>query len=237
MSRLDETVTEPAAYVLPLHRADDDSGWASADWRLRRGRIVLLDGRLTGRAEAAAEVDQLGAAAADPHRRPLGAPRAAARRTRHRRRGSRGRRRDADHRDRGRGPRRVAVHLPAADRATPSTSSTWSRRVEAAAAKADCPIVLEGYGPPPDPRISSMTVTPDPGVIEVNVAPTTGFADQRQAAGNPLRGGPAGAAFAPSRSTSTAPTAVPAAATTSPWAASPPPIRRCCAVPTCWCRC
>ena len=44
INRLEETVTEPAAYVLPLHRADDDSGWASADWRLRRGRIVLLDG-------------------------------------------------------------------------------------------------------------------------------------------------------------------------------------------------
>ena len=41
----------------------------------------------------------------------------------------------------------------------------------------------------------------------------------------------------PSRSTSTAPTAAPAAATTSPSAASRPPIRRCCAGPTCWCRC
>jgi hypothetical protein len=44
MSRLEEPVTEPAAYVLPLHRRDDDSGWASADWKLRRGRIVLLEG-------------------------------------------------------------------------------------------------------------------------------------------------------------------------------------------------
>ena len=44
LARLDEPVTEPAAYVLPLHRRDDDSGWASADWKLRRGRIVLLEG-------------------------------------------------------------------------------------------------------------------------------------------------------------------------------------------------
>ena len=43
-ARLDESVTEPAAYVLPLHRRDDDAGWASADWQLRRGRIVLLEG-------------------------------------------------------------------------------------------------------------------------------------------------------------------------------------------------
>ncbi len=30
--------------MLPLHRREDDAGWASADWQLRRGRIVLLDG-------------------------------------------------------------------------------------------------------------------------------------------------------------------------------------------------
>ena len=44
LARLEEPVIEPAAHVLPLHRRDDDSGWASADWRLRRGRIVLLEG-------------------------------------------------------------------------------------------------------------------------------------------------------------------------------------------------
>ena len=42
--RLDESTTSPAAFVLPLHRRDDDLGWASADWRLRRGRIVLIEG-------------------------------------------------------------------------------------------------------------------------------------------------------------------------------------------------
>ena len=56
-------------------------------------------------------------------------------------------------------------------------------RVEAAAAKVDCPVVIEGYGPPSDPRLTSMTVTPDPGVIEVNVAPTATFAEQRDQLG------------------------------------------------------
>ena len=44
LARLDESTTSPAAFVLPLHRRDDDLGWASADWRLRRGRIALLEG-------------------------------------------------------------------------------------------------------------------------------------------------------------------------------------------------
>ena len=40
-----------------------------------------------------------------------------------------------------------------------------------------------------------------------------------------------------SRSMSTAHTAARAVATTSRSAAPRPPIRRCCAAPTCWCRC
>ena len=53
-------------------------------------------------------------------------------------------------------------------------------RVHAAAAKIGRPVVIEGYEPPADPRLTSTTITPDPGVIEVNVAPTASFAEQTQ---------------------------------------------------------
>ena len=49
--------------------------------------------------------------------------------------------------------------------------------IEATAAVLDTPVIIEGYEPPKDHRLRKLAVTPDPGVIEVNVHPAFAWDD------------------------------------------------------------
>jgi uncharacterized protein (DUF2126 family)/transglutaminase-like putative cysteine protease len=179
LARLEEPAAEPAAYVLPLHRREDELGWASADWKFRRGRIVLLEGDspaglrlplnsiswrppqppfqadpLIKRGRLSVEPETVEAEIDDDESAPVTAM-------------------VAEVRDGV-----LYIFIPPTEELEDFVDLI--ARVEAAAAKADSPVVIEGYGPPPDPRLQSASVTPDPGVIEVNVAPTSSFIQQKE---------------------------------------------------------
>ncbi|WP_118179903.1 DUF2126 domain-containing protein [Paraburkholderia phosphatilytica] len=47
--------------------------------------------------------------------------------------------------------------------------------VEATAAELKMQVIVEGYPPPRDPRLKMLQVTPDPGVIEVNIHPASNW--------------------------------------------------------------
>ncbi|WP_069165716.1 transglutaminase family protein [Nocardia altamirensis] len=186
LTRLDTEVSEPTAYVLSLFRRDDGSGWASSDWRMRRGasadqpggRIVLTEGD----SPAGLRLPLDSVSWRTPRRRPDSDPLIAEPLTVHRaeppavvapadwepttalvaevRNG------------------RLHVFLPPVEELDAFLDLV--RRVEAAAVAVGSPVVLEGYAPPVDARLRTFSVTPDPGVIEVNVQPTVSFADQAE---------------------------------------------------------
>ncbi|WP_435826352.1 transglutaminase family protein [Nocardia asteroides] len=183
LGRLDEAVNDPAAFVLPLHRRADGAGWASADWQLRRGRddggpgrIVLADGDSPAGLRLPLGSVSWHTPPVPPEADPL-----------------------------FQGPLRAPREEPPAELEpadfTPTTALVAEVRagrlhvflpplaelddfldlvakVEAAAVALDQPVVVEGYAPPNDPRLQTFSVTPDPGVIEVNIMPTGSFAEQ-----------------------------------------------------------
>lgn len=72
-------------------------------------------------------------------------------------------------------PREGCLHVFMPPLATAAAYVELVFAVERTAADLKMPVQLEGYPPPFDPRLREFKVTPDPGVIEVNVPPTTSW--------------------------------------------------------------
>ena len=189
--RLQAGLGVPKGYVLPLKalaraRPANQTKWASSAWPLRREKVFLTEGDsplgyrlpLSSLPEQLPEEEE-----ADIPQDPFD------------RRGALGQRRPskaATAAKHGK-PRKIA---PGGSREVVKTALTVEARkghlyvflpptnlledfislvgaIEAASQALGWPVRLEGYPPPDDPRLGRFAVTPDPGVIEVNIHPAS----------------------------------------------------------------
>jgi len=184
---IDHGLTRPKGYVLPIRRwrAGEESGWLTEAWTLRRGRMFLAPGdspvgfRLPlNQLPVLADDDYPYLTPRDPFepREPL-----------------------PSH-DALRKPGGETVKGPASEARSKAksgyvrTAISFEPRdgllyvfmppvetledylelvaeIEAVGAASGQTVRIEGYAPPDDPRLNTIKVTPDPGVIEVNVQP------------------------------------------------------------------
>ncbi len=180
---------KPAGYVLPLKpvargKPSGPSKWQSSPWPLRREKVFLIEGDsplgyrlpLASLPEVLPEDDEpsipqdpfdrrdalgkrkpaksaLAAKHAKPKALPPGAPREVVKRALsvEVRKG------------------RLNVFLPPVDLLEDFISLVGA--IESTAQALGVRVRLEGYAPPDDPRLGRFAVTPDPGVIEVNIHP------------------------------------------------------------------
>ncbi len=169
-----DTSGEPVGYVLPLRH--DDEGWITTTWKFRRDRLNLIPGdspiglRLPLHSLSWTEPP------VEPERSTMDERGRLAKRLRSNRKVP---------------PAKVAevadgslssvavelrgghvrVFLPPLTHMEDALELV--QVVEEAAAANECPVVVEGYPLPGDPRITTVSVAPDPGVIEVNIHPTS----------------------------------------------------------------
>ncbi len=71
----------------------------------------------------------------------------------------------------------VHVFLPPTERL--EDYADLLKLVEVAARRTQTAVVLEGHGPPPDPRLARLVVAPGPGVIEVDLPDAASWGEQR----------------------------------------------------------
>ncbi len=190
ISVFDRGLAEAAGYVLPIqvwHTQDRGRRWVTERWALRRDKLYLIPGDSPVGFRLPLASTEFLAPLNYPHVLPrdpfADAPPLPERRTLMQRR------------------RTVTLEAPPAPPVGPSEISGSVRTalaveprgnhvcvflppthdaedyaaltaaVEEAARRANVPVRVEGYTPAHDPRLSVIKVTPDPGVIEVNIQP------------------------------------------------------------------
>jgi uncharacterized protein (DUF2126 family)/transglutaminase-like putative cysteine protease len=194
ISVFDRGLSLPTGYVLPIqvwHSRDRGRRWVTQRWALRRNKLFLIPGDSPAgfrlplpSLPRLAELDQPQTLPRDPF---APAPPLPARQVLlQQRRPAPGEPQQADATSLNEitepvrtalvvEPRdgRLCVFMPPVTDA--EDYAALIAAVEATARTTGMAVNIEGYTPPPDPRLNVIKVTPDPGVIEVNVHPAASW--------------------------------------------------------------
>ncbi|MDZ4760245.1 MAG: transglutaminase family protein [Alphaproteobacteria bacterium] len=192
-------LTEPSGYILPIQRWQSKAAghaWRSEKWKLRRGHMYLVPGdspvgyRLPLESLPHVPPDKYPYLYdADPNevRDPLAdTANSRSQPTAHFTPSEGGQARNEQSVKEVDGavrtalsvePRdgRLCVFMPPVERIEDYLELVTA--AETSARKHGLPIHIEGYAPPPDPRINVIRVAPDPGVIEVNIHPASSWTE------------------------------------------------------------
>ncbi|HEX4251305.1 MAG TPA: transglutaminase family protein [Pseudonocardia sp.] len=186
IAELDAERGHPAGWTIFVHRAHDgDGGWATTRWALRRKHLMLRPGDSPMGLRLPLSSMAWKPASPDPERSTFDP-------------------RDplptADELAARAGAGAVpAARVVASEQALPTALCVQRREgrlhvflppqeylehtlellasVQEAVIEVGRPVVIEGYAPPNDPRLLRIVVGADPGVIEVNVHPSTSWAE------------------------------------------------------------
>jgi transglutaminase-like putative cysteine protease len=166
---LDRGMGEPTGYVLPLRWHLVRKRWESSAWEMRRKHVFLVPGgsamglRLPLDSLPEPEDEPLYERSPLEAQPPLGAVSQPV--------GAAAPEGEVVHTALCIEPRDGHLHLFLPPLPHLETYVELISAIEKIAAKLESPVVVEGYEPPHDARLQRLRVTPDPGVIEVNIHP------------------------------------------------------------------
>jgi uncharacterized protein (DUF2126 family)/transglutaminase-like putative cysteine protease len=172
---LKQGLTNACGFVLPLEWRSGNSHWASCKWPLRSSRLISIPGdsplglRLPLHSLPYASEQEQYRPVEDPFASKMTEPKTV-----------------------NRAPKEMTTLIRTALIVEPRDGRLFVflpplqsfddyvnliNAIEETAEKLSLPVILEGYEPPSDPRLKVFKITPDPGVIEVNIHPSKSWSE------------------------------------------------------------